>query len=70
MSRKNQTKKRFAVENNVVCKKINGLNEAFKRKRGKSNVTNTLHVEKKKNDINRVYDEKQKICEKEIKMRT
>ena len=44
----------------MVCKKRNELNEAFKRKKEKNDLTNTLLVEKAKKDLDHAYDEEQK----------
>ena len=47
-------------ENDVVCKKRNELNGAFKRKKEKNDLTNTLLVEKAKKDLDHAYDKEQK----------
>ena len=44
----------------MVCKKCNELNEAFKRKKEKNDLRNTLLVEKAKKDLDHAYDEEQK----------
>ena len=48
------------MENDIVCKKRNELNEAIKRKKEKNDLTNILLVEKAKKDLEHAYDEKQK----------
>ena len=44
----------------MACKKQNELNEAFKRKKEKNDLTNTLLVEKAKKDLDHAYDKEQK----------
>ena len=60
MSQKIKAKRDLSWENDVACKKCNELNEAFKRKKEKNDLTNTLLVEKAKKDLDHAYDEKQK----------
>ena len=59
--KKIKPKRDLPWENDVVCKKRNELNEAFKRKKEKNDLTDTLLVEKAKKDLNHAYDKNKKI---------
>ena len=54
--KKIKLKRDLPWENDVVCKKRNELNEAFKRKKEKNDLKNTLLVEKAKKDLDHAYD--------------
>ena len=58
--KKIKPKRDLPWENDVVFKEGNELNEAFKRKKEKNDLANTLLVEKAKKDLNHAYDKEQK----------